>query len=194
MLCCILVSFDKSAEKVLIVLRDGSSQLEYMLTNEVGTMQQLIKQAGFYPVIASTSGEMITAGLVTMKPDLKVSDVNLDEYEGIIIPCLTVDSAPSDVMELAKSAAEKNKPIAAQAGGVVTLATAGLLNGKKYCLNMDASGNPDFKNGVYSGTGVIKDGNIITSGICPWLAKETGKPDGTPQLIQTLMEVIKSGD
>jgi putative intracellular protease/amidase len=188
----ILVSFDKSAPKVLIIIRDGSTQLEYMLTNEIGQMQVILKQAGFDATIAAVTGELIKAGSVSMKPDIKISDVNLADYDGLLIPCLTIDTATPEVMTLVKSAAAKNMPIAAQAGGVMVLAKAGLLDGKKYCLNMDPGGDPDFKNGVYGGTGVIRDGNVITSGICPWLAKQTGNPDGTTKLTQTLVEVIKA--
>ena len=157
MLCSSLVSFDKSAPKVLIFIKDGSPQFEYMLTNEVG----------------------------------KMSEVNIDEYAGFILPCMVVDLVSSEVITFFKKVADKCKTIAAQAGSVALLAKTGILNGKKYALNIDVSKTPDFKNGIYSGKGVIQDGIIITSGTCPWLAKETGNKDGTSELTQTLIKVIK---
>ena len=39
-----------------------------------------------------------------------------------------------------------------------------------------------FKCGIYSGRGVVQDGNIMTSGTCPMMAKMTGYKDGTAEL------------
>jgi putative intracellular protease/amidase len=192
LLCSILVSFDKSAPKVLLFIKDGSPQLEYMLTNEVGKMSEIIKQFGFEVTIATISGEVLTAGSITVKPDLKLSEVNIDDYAGFILPCMVVGSASSEAITFVKKVVDKGKPIAAQAGSVGLLAEAGILNGKKYALGSDLSTDPNFKSGIYSGTGVVQDGNIITSGVCPWIAKETGWQDGTAKLTQTLIDVIKT--
>lgn len=190
LLSSILVSFDKSAPKVLLFIKEGSPQLEYMLTNEVGKMAEILKQSGFEVTIATISGEVLKAGSVTVKPDLKLSEVNIDEYAGFIFPCMVLDLASPEMITLVKAAVDKGKPIAAQAGSVTLLAKAGILNGKKYATNIDASTWPDFKNSIYSGRGVVQDGNIITSGVCPWIAKDTGYQDGTPKLTQTLIDII----
>lgn len=52
--------------------------------------------------------------------------------------------------------------------------------------------SPEFKNAVYSGIGVIQDGNIITSGTCPMMMKMTGLKDGTNELTNKLIQTIKS--
>jgi hypothetical protein len=50
---------------------------------------------------------------------------------------------------------------------------------------------------VYSGKGVIQDGVIITSGVCPYIekaAKERGMEgyvDGTPELTRMLISSLK---
>jgi putative intracellular protease/amidase len=192
LLSSILVSFEKSAPKVLLFIKEGSSQLEYMLTNEVGKMSELIKQAGFDVIITTISGEELKEGSISIKPALKLKDVNINDYEGIILPCMTLDLSSPEMIALVRSAADKGKPVAAQAGSVVILAKAGLLTGKKYALNIDAGDNPDFAGAVYGGKGVVKDGIIITSGTCPWLAKQTGDKDGTPELTKIFTEAIKS--
>lgn len=192
MLFGLLVSFDKSAPKVLIFLRDGSQQLEYMLVNEVSKMSEILKGAGFEVTTATIAGEVLKAGSVTITPDLKLSDVDMDDYAGLMLPCLVSDMTSSDVVTLAKEAVNKGKPIAAQAGGVLTLAKAGILNGRKYALVRDPGMDPDFNNGIYSGTGVVRDGIIITSGTCPWIAKGTGWEDGTSLLTRTLIDVINN--
>lgn len=51
---------------------------------------------------------------------------------------------------------------------------------------------PELKSGIYRGNGVVQDGNIITSGICPMMAKLTGVQDGTARLTQKLIQEIKT--
>lgn len=190
LLCGILVSFDKSAPKVLLFIKEGSPQLEYMLTNEVGKMTEILKKSGFEVIIATVSGKVLSEGSVSVKPDLKLSEVNIDDYTGFIFPCMVLDLASPEMITLVRTAAANGKPVAAQAGSVTLLAKAGILNGKKYATNIDASTWPDFKNSIYSGRGVVRDGNIITSGVCPWIAKDNGYQDGTAKLTQTLIDVI----
>ena len=192
MLGSILVSFGKGAPKVLIYVKEESTQLEYMLTNEVGKMKELLTGAGFEVITASISGEILKDGTVTFKPDIMFGKVKLDDYDGFVFPCMVSDMAPSTVINLAKEAANKGKLVAAQAGGIVILAKAGLLKGKKFTLNTNPTDNPDFEGGIYSGTGVVQDGNIITSGICPWIAKNSTLQDGTIRLCQTLIDDIKA--
>jgi hypothetical protein len=50
----------------------------------------------------------------------------------------------------------------------------------------------EFKDGIYTGSGVVKDGGIITSGICPAMGREfKGMQDGTPKLMETLIAELK---
>lgn len=60
------------------------------------------------------------------------------------------------------------------------------MNGKRY-----AFGYERFKEGIYGGTGVVRDGGIITSGTCPYQARMTGRPDGTAELTQKLIEAVQ---
>jgi putative intracellular protease/amidase len=198
LLCSILVSFDRDAPKVLLYIEGESSQLEYMLIHEVGKMKQILKQAGFEVTIATMSGEVLKTDSVTLKPDLKLSMVNVDSFAGFIMPCMAVGDSvvTSEEINFVKKAVKENKPIAAQLGAVLILAKAGVLKGKKFAFidEKDENANmyPAFKSGIYSGKGVVKDGNIITSGTCPWMAKEKGYKDGTEELTRTLINVIKA--
>ena len=187
-----MVSFVKSAPKVLLFIKDGSPQLEFMLTNEVGKMIEIIKQSGFEVVVATISGEELKAGSITIKPDLRLGEVNIDEYAGFILPCMVVDLTSPEMITFVKAIVDKGKPIAAQVGSVFILAKAGILNGKKYAFVNDQGMAPDFKGAVYSGYGVVQDGLIITSGTCPWMAKTTGHTDCTAALSIALIDVIKT--
>jgi hypothetical protein len=76
-------------------------------------------------------------------------------------------------------AVAEEKPVAAQLGGVTILAKAGILKGKKYAFASDPLKttprrkiiDPNFTGAIYSGRGVVQDGNIITSGMWLWAQK-----------------------
>jgi putative intracellular protease/amidase len=180
-----------NAAKVLVYVKEGSKILEYMLSHEVFQMTDLLRTAGFEVVVATASGNVLKEGTVVLTPNLKLSEVNIDDYAGFIMPCMGIDTVTQAEIDFAKAVAAKGKPLAAQLGSVMVLAKAGLLQGKKYALAMDPSASPDFKDATYSGFGVVQDGMIITSGICPRMAKETGKPDDTAELCSTLVKAIK---
>jgi putative intracellular protease/amidase len=192
LLCGILVSCDKNAPRVLLYIEGETSHLEYMLIHEVGKMREILKKDGFDVTIATLSGDVLKTDSITVKPDLKLSEVNIDEYAGFILPCMVSDFISPEMITFVKTIVDKGKPIAAQTGSVALLAKAGILNGKKYTFNHDVSMNPDFKSGIYCGTGVVQDGVIITSGVCPWIANGTGWEDGTAKLTQTLIDAIKA--
>jgi putative intracellular protease/amidase len=194
LLCSILVSFDKDVPKVLLYIEGESMELEYMLIHEVNKMREILKQSGFEVTIATISGEILKTDSVTVKPDLKLTDVNIADYAGFIMPCMAVSDTiiTSEEKNSVRKAVNSGKPIAAQLGAVWILAKAGVLNSKKYALFEDPSMASEFKNAIYSGRGVVQDGLIITSGTCPWMAKESGYPDGTAMLTQTLIDAIKA--
>lgn len=169
--------------------------LNFMLTNEVAKMKQILEQAGIEVDIASISGEILKSESMTVKPDIILSKVNIRKYSGFIVPCM----APKDtiVTHLEKNfiieVVKEGKPLAAQTSAVLILAEATVLYGKKFAMEenlIDLS--PEFKNAVYSGIGVVQDGNIITSGTCPMMTKMTGIKDGTAELTNKLIQTIKS--
>ena len=183
----------QESNKVLLVIRDGSGDLEFMLKKEVKIMKETIENAGFKVEIATLSGEQISAGSESLKPDLKISDVSVLDYEGFILPCLAVDDRvvppQKEIVTLIKEV--EDKPIAAQLGSIKILAKAGLLKDKKYASAIEFS-DPYFESSTLSGSGVVKDGNIITSGICPFMARRDDIQDGTEELAIALVKAIKT--
>lgn len=176
--------------KVLIVAREGAtSDLGMMLDKEVGTMKILLEQEGYSVWVASGTGRPIVAETKTLKPDLKLSAVNVADYAGFIIPCLTMGpEVPDAYLPLIREVVAKGKPVAAVNGGVQLLAQAGALTGKKYSLITELYG---LKGAVYGGTGVVQDGKIITSAVCPMIAKVRGLPDGTSALTKALIALMR---
>lgn len=183
----------QESNKVLLIIRDGSGDLEFMLKKEVKIMKETIEKAGFKVEIATLSGEPISVGSVRLKPDLKISDVSVQDYEGFILPCLAVDDRvvppQKEIVTLIKEV--EDKPIAAQLGSIKILAKAGLLKDKKYASAIEFS-DPYFESSTLSGAGVVKDGNIITSGICPFMARRDEIQDGTEELAIALVKAIKT--
>ncbi len=50
----------------------------------------------------------------------------------------------------------------------------------------------EMRKGIYGGIGVIKDGKIITSGMCPGMeAGYPGMQDGTPKLMEAFLAELK---
>ena len=176
---------------LLVVGLEQSDDMELMLTKEVAVMVSMLEKAGYEVVVASASGEPITGGTTTLTPDLKRADVKVDDYVGFMFPCLAVDMdlpPPAEAVRIAKEAVAQGKPVAAQNGGGVTLSAAGALNGKQFALLQDPGAR--MPGGSYKGTGVVQDGNIITSGTCPYMARMTGLQDGTSELTQKLIDSL----
>jgi putative intracellular protease/amidase len=198
-LSIILISWNTSAPKVLLFIRDGSSDLKYMLAKEVGPMIEILKRAGFEVTIATISGEVIKTDSITIKSNIKLDEVNIDEYSGIILPCMAAgDSINPKAVTFVKQVLIKGKPLAVQTNAILILAKAGGLTNKKYAFYsekiQEAPMFPEFKSGIYSGTGVVQDGLLLTSGICPFMARASGfkSQDGTAELTRAFINVIKT--
>ena len=189
--------------KVLLFIREAHLSWGLPLEKEVRVMKKILEQSGFNVFITTVSGEPLSsAGSIRVTPDLKLSDIEVADYAGFILPNMGVGSSPyrlvaPEAVSMVKKAAADGKPVAAQRGSVLTLAKAGVLEGKKYAFKYDLGVNwyknefPDCKGAVYSGTGVVRDGNIITSGVCPAAAKFLGLNDGTEELTRALIAAIQ---
>jgi putative intracellular protease/amidase len=178
-------------DKVLMVVKDAPSlDLELMLTQEVTVMKKMLEASGFNVVVASPSGGTLTAGGISLTPDLRLADVRMDDYSGIILPCMATEDEPSvpETEALVREAVVAGKPVAAQTGSVVTLARAGILMGRKFAYaDAFVADVPEFQGLTHAGQGIVQDGVIITSGVCPYAARELGLTDGTPALTGALI-------
>lgn len=180
-----------SQGKVLLILREGSNWgYEASLSGEVAIMSATLKAAGYQPVICSASGNDFVGGARRLPVDVVLSKVVASDYAGMMIPCMCFETRPgptgkeyTDVVQKANAA---GIPIAAQHSGVYVLNVAGLLKGKRYCLN--AARVPGAE---YAGIGVVRDGLFITSGTCTFLASDGVGPDGSKALTQSLIEAMR---
>jgi len=194
----------QSASKVLMIPREGrSADLDLMLNKEVGVMTDLLQKAGFKVVVANVSGQPLEGVINILKPDLKLSEVKVDDYAGFILPCMARGQFPGPpvspiAISIVRQAVAKEKPVAAGLGSVYILAEAGVLKGKRYAFVQDPF-NPQpphkrdsrFEGAIYSGSGLVQDGNIITSGRCPNIESRTGVPDNTPEVTRAFIAELR---
>jgi putative intracellular protease/amidase len=194
------LSYAQNNPKVLLFMRnaDNVGDLEYMLKKEVGVMKDTLEKSGYKVVVATLNGSSFTAGSTTVKADIKLADAKIADYAGFILPCLSVASYPAppeispEAIALVKDAVSAGKPVAAQTGSLWTLAKAGLLKGKKFAYAMEEK-HALFAEATFAGTGVVKDGLILTSGYCPYMALKMNVKDGTEQLTLALVAAMKEG-
>ncbi len=200
MACSFVLSnvYAQNAPKVLLFMRNAqkSGDLEYMLKKEAGVMKDTLEKSGYKVIVATLDGSPVAAGSTTVKVDTRLADVKVTEYAGFILPCLAVPSYPAppevsaEAITLVKNAVAAGRPVAAQTGSLWTLAEAGLLKGKKYAYAMEEKSSY-FDGATFAGTGVVVDGLILTSGICPYMALKSKDKDGTEQLALMLAEAMK---
>jgi len=183
-------------EKVLLYIRDGSGDLDYTLKEEVGVMKQLLEESGFTVVVATVSGESLSADSAQIVPDMKLSDVEVSDYSGFILPCMHAGASPEKVsyqaIRMVQEAVEAEIPLAVQHAAIIILARAGVLKGRKYAFHTEVNVDdyPDLEGSIYSGKGIVQDDSIIMSGVCPYLSMLYGLDDGTEQLTHALMAAI----
>ncbi len=186
MLSTISFLYAEETPKVLLFMRSGSGDLEFMLKNEVLVMKNALERSGIKVVVATLDGSDFSAGAATVKADIKLGDAKVADYAGFILPCMMVPSYPEpevspEAFNLVKDAVAAGKPVAAQTGSLWTLAKAGLLKGKKYAYPFEEK-SPRFEGAVFGGTGVVRDGLILTSAMCPHMARTMKTKDGSEPL------------
>ena len=196
-------AFGQSGSKVLIIIREGRlNDPDLSIKMEVGTMMVLLKKAGFGVDVTSVYGEGDPVSGCSQKIEkiLRLSEVKLDDYVGVIIPCMGAeDVASPKMLTTIKDVVAKGKPIAASFGAVAVLAKAGVLKGRKFAFGRDPSDPQakqyfditDLEGTTYSGLGVVQDGKIITGGACPISEANHGIQNRTFELTQTFIAAIK---
>jgi protease I len=194
-LSTVALAYANDTPKALLFMRSGSGDLEYMLKNEVMIMKDALERSGFKVVVATLDGSDFSAGAITVKADIKLAEAKAADYAGFILPCMMVASYPEpeiskEAINLVREAIAAGKPVAAQTGSLWTLAKAGVLKGKKYAYAF-AEKSPLFEGAVFGGTGVVRDGLILTAGLCPHMARTMKTKDGSEPLALALAEAMK---
>ncbi|MDJ0925700.1 MAG: DJ-1/PfpI family protein [Acidimicrobiia bacterium] len=183
-------SSEEEAQRVLLIPRVNSLDMDFMLTDEVGVMVNLLEEAGVETVVALPDGQALQGETMTLEADLALADVVVADYDGFLLPCMGAGGERNDdTVEIVRQAVAAGLPVAAQFGSVGMLAEAGALDGREYAAD-GAFGSRAVEEGTYAGTGVVADGNVITSGTCPRAARYYDRPDGTADLTQAFIDAL----
>lgn len=195
-----IVSQGRTARVLLLTPEDNSKYLvsDMMLKIEAGAMINILEEAGYEVDVATGSGKTIVSGLSTFTPDHNFAEIDVNDYDGLILPSVKTPRSKKISEQAAKIINQFNdegKPIAAQANGIAWLGEVGILSGKKFSFVSASVNNIRLRNQLKDGIlinnrPIVKDGNIITSGVGPDISQKFNLHDGTSWLTKAFIEEI----
>lgn len=151
-----------TSKKVLMIVASKNFRDE-----ELQKPQALLTQAGAQVTLASSALGTLKGMLGgTAKADLLIKDANVDDYDAVVFVGGSGSSEywnHSVAHAIAKKAVEQGKVLAAICIAPVTLANAGVLEGKRATVWASEGGKLKAKGATYTGKPVEVDGKIITA-------------------------------
>lgn len=162
-----------TGKKVVMIIAQKNFRDEELLTPK-----QILESEGAEVTVASSSLGTIVGMLgAKVKADILVSEINVADYDAVIFVGGTGASEYWDnatAHKIAQEAVEQGKVLGAICIAPVTLAKAGVLQGKKATVWQSEKGKLTSAGCNYTGASVEVDGNIITAD-GPSSAEEFGK-------------------
>ena len=164
---------DMSGKNILMIIASRDFRDE-----ELFKPKEIFEKSGAKVIVASSTTREAKGMLgAKITPDILISDVNVADYDAIVF----VGGAGAKeywdnktAHKIAKKAYNDGKVVAAICLAPVTLANAGLLDGKKATVFSGAKSNLEAKGAKYTGKSVEVSGKIVT-GNGPNAAKKFGK-------------------
>lgn len=145
---------------------------------ELQKPKEILEKYGAKMIIASSKIDVVIGMLgMNVKPDILISEIKVEEYDAIIF---VGGSGASQYWNdpiahsIAKEAIKKDKILCAICIAPVTLANAGVLNGKKATVWPSEAERIKNMGAIYTGANVEIDGKIITAN-GPAAAEEFGE-------------------
>lgn len=159
---------------------------------ELEEPKAILEENGIKVTIASSSKDTAIGMLgATVKPDMLISEIKIEEYDAIIFVGGQGASYywnDPTAHKIAEQAIEKGKIVAAICIAPVTLANAGILKDKKATVWPSQANKLIEKGAIYTGTKVEVDDNIITA-VGPEQAEEFGEA-----IVKALTDVTQSSE
>lgn len=153
---------DITGKKVVMIIASKNFRDE-----ELFEPKEIIEKAGGSVTVASSSLNTATGMLRgTFKPQVLLKDVRADDFDAVVFVGGSGASeywSDTTAHALAKAAAEKDKLVCAICIAPVTLANAGLLDGKKATVWKSEVKAIKKKGANYTGADVEVDGNLVTA-------------------------------
>lgn len=176
-----------SKSKIVIFSTNGFEQ------SELEVPRDKLKKAGAAVHVATLDGEDITGWRGknwgdTAKADLKISDVNPDDYDALVLPGGQINPdilrADDETVQKIRAFADKGKIIAAICHAPWLLIEAGLTEGRE--MTSYGSIRTDLKN---AGANVVDKEVAISNGIIT-----SRSPDDLEGFVSKIIEEVKEGD
>jgi protease I len=150
-------------KKVVIIIASDNFRDE-----EFSNTKKALQEHGVDTTVASSklSESHGARGLIKVKPDMLVSKININDYDGIaFIGGIGAEEYFNDptTHKLATDAYAKGKIVSAICIAPVILANAGLLKGKQFNVWPSEVKTVEAKGGIFNSKSVVIDGNIITA-------------------------------
>ena len=168
-------------DKVIVLVEKGFEDREFMYP------YYRLQEAGYkVEVVGPKSGEIYCGEYgLSVRADSSPQEIDVDDYVAVVIPG---GRAPDrmrtnkGLVELARSAFQKGKVIAAICHGAQLLIEADVLRGKMATCYISVS--TDLKNagGLYKDRAVVVDGNLVTSRF----------PADLPQFCEAILRLLKA--
>ena len=161
-----MTAFNLTGKKIALIIAHENFRDE-----EFQEPHDLFTKSGASVEIVSTSLEEARGMLgKTVKPTMLLSEVSVDDFDAIVFvggSGATVYWNDETAHKIAKEASEKGKIVAAICISPVTLANAGVLQGKRATVWDDGSRSYISKleagGASYVEQDVVRDGNVITA-------------------------------
>lgn len=112
---------------------------------------------------------VVSAGKLKILPDISIEEIDVEEYEGLIIP----GGNPLSILNndalntMVKNFYNSNKIIGAICGGPAVLGAAGILNDINYTASLSSIDNPEYNHVMNwnnkSEKFLVVDENVVTS-------------------------------
>jgi len=168
-------------KKVVMIIAQNDFRDEELLQPK-----KLLKENGIEVKVASTTLDYVAGMLgARVKPDMLVNDIKVEDFDAIIFVGGSGAEQYWDdplAQSLAQGAVSSGRIVAAICIAPVTLARAGILEGKRATVFSSEASLLTAKGAKYTGNPVEKDGNIITAS-GPSAAEEFGE-----ELVKALKE------
>jgi protease I len=157
-----IASFSWAEEKVLMIIAKHGFRDE-----ELFVPKEILESNGYEVEIASTSAGRCKGMLgKEVVADISLHDVDVDNYSAVIfVGGIGAKSYWNNARarEIARTAYQKGKIVGAICLAPGILARAGILKGKKATIWPGAKSVLISEGAIYTGSGVEKDGRIITA-------------------------------
>lgn len=181
-------------KRVLILLSNGFEVMEAGCFTEVFGWASIYGDVKFDQLSVGLRSPVTTTFGFDVLPEKLLNDVNVDEFDALVIPGGFADAGfyeealSEPFLDVIRNFDKRQAPIAAVCVGSLSLAAAGILNGRRATIYHQIGGKrkAELENygAVFVDEPIVVDGNVMTS---------TGPGTGI-ELALKLLEVLTSSE